>query len=304
MHSFLRSVGFSELKSREELKKLQNEILTAPTRRTIIKTGDGIRHLQLERDFAYGIGVAVRGDLDERGVFQLDHYYPYYRSDIVTSTEEVAVNKRMDTDAYTAMCEDMRLGVSLIFYLLNSVDYKRYADRLQDSSFIAPISLSALSAGGKILLGVDQSLREENLRSGAEEKKRDKLIAEARKGNQEAIDSLTIEDMDLYADINRRARKEDIYSIVDTSFVPFGSESDNYSIIGTIQEFEKIINNETQEEMYVLSLSCNELEFPVCINAKDLLGVPENGRRFKGNIWLQGSVEFSGDFPADAEKQD
>ena len=41
-----------------------------------------------------------------------------------------------------------------------------------------------------------------------------------------------------------------------------------------------------------MHLERNDVEFDVCINAKDLLGLPEVGRRFKGNIWMQGTVEF------------
>jgi len=127
----------------------------------------------------------------------------------------------------------------------------------------------------------------------AEIKKRNNLIAEAKKGNQEAIDSLTIDDLDTYAMISRRAKKEDIYSIVDTTFIPFGSESDNYSIIASIAEVNLLQNRMTGEEMYDMQLICNELSFRLCINKKDLLGEPMVGRRFKGNIWMQGSVLFS-----------
>ena len=42
--------------------------------------------------------------------------------------------------------------------------------------------------------------------------------------------------------------------------------------------------------IYVLKLNCNEVIFDVCINSLDLYGVPEVGRRFKGKIWMQGSV--------------
>src|SRR5690606_27991889 len=117
-------------------------------------------------------------------------------------------------------------------------------------------------------------------------------IAEAKKGNQEAIDNLTIDDIDLYATISRRSKKEDIYSIVDTCFIPFGSESDNYSIIATIKECNLIVNKFTKEEMYDMQLSCNDIEFRLCINKKDVLGEPMAGRRFKGNIWMQGNIAF------------
>ena len=41
-----------------------------------------------------------------------------------------------------------------------------------------------------------------------------------------------------------------------------------------------------------MNLDCNDLNFDICINKKDLLGEPEVGRRFKGVVWLQGCVNF------------
>ena len=40
----------------------------------------------------------------------------------------------------------------------------------------------------------------------------------------------------------------------------------------------------------------NELTFDVGINKIDLLGEPQVGRRFKGNIWLQGYINFPEEF--------
>ena len=122
-----------------------------------------------------------------------------------------------------------------------------------------------------------------------------KLIMEARKGNQDAIDSLTIEDIDTFAMISRRAAKEDLYSLVETTFIPYGSESDNYSIVGTILGMRLVRNMYTNEEVYLLELDCNQVIFDVCINKNDLFGVPEVGRRFKGTIWMQGRIDFSSD---------
>ena len=46
----------------------------------------------------------------------------------------------------------------------------------------------------------------------------------------------------------------------------------------------------TEIKLYVLNQSI--LLFNVCINSQDLLGEPEIGRRFKGQIWLQGTLNF------------
>ena len=51
-------------------------------------------------------------------------------------------------------------------------------------------------------------------------------------------------------------------------------------------------NEETGEEIYILSLNVNEMKFDACIPKANLIGEPAIGRRFKGNIWLQGMIRM------------
>ncbi len=125
-------------------------------------------------------------------------------------------------------------------------------------------------------------------------KNRSHLIAEARKGDEEAIESLTLEDMDTYTAISKKIQKEDVFSIVDTYFMPYGVECDQYSILGEIMESRKVQNSLSGEWIYHMAINCNELIFEICINCQDLLGEPKPGRRFKGVIWMQGSINFPG----------
>ena len=85
---------------------------------------------------------------------------------------------------------------------------------------------------------------------------------------------------------------EDVFSIVDTYFMPYGVECDRYSILGEILELHTIENEETREELYVMKLDVNELQFDVCVPVKEVLGEPAVGRRFKANMWLQGRINF------------
>ena len=121
---------------------------------------------------------------------------------------------------------------------------------------------------------------------------RSELISEAKRGNQEAIENLTLDDIDLYSIVKKRVQKEDIYSIVDTSFIPYGSESDNYTVLGIIIYVRNAVNSQTGEELCIMGLDCNQMEFEVCINKRDLLGEPLPGRRFRGIVWMQGNVDF------------
>lgn len=75
--------------------------------------------------------------------------------------------------------------------------------------------------------------------------------------------------------------------------MPYGIECDQYNVMGEITECVQTTNSRTGERLYQLSLLCNDIAFDVCINEKDLMGVPEVGRRFKGVIWLQGKINFS-----------
>lgn len=293
MHSYLRAIGFSSINNRAELNNLLDRITEQYTRVRSVMMGTSGNLTEITAEFGEGIGITLRGETDETGNFQMDHYFPCIYGQNVSTREEVSINKRVDTEAYTGMCDDFRLGVSLIFYLQNVADYLEKRNQNMPMSTPFPVTLAALSLEGRILLPIEMD--EVQVRNiSAEKIHRNNLIAEAKKGNQDAIDSLTIDDIDTYAMISRRAKTEDIYSIVDTSFIPFGSESDNYSIIATITECNLIENTLTKEEVYDMQLLCNDLNFRLCINKQDILGDPQVGRRFKGNIWMQGSIDFSG----------
>ena len=101
-----------------------------------------------------------------------------------------------------------------------------------------------------------------------------------------------MEDMDTYSMISQRIVREDIFSIVDSYFMPYGIECDQYNVMGEILDFKVFKNILTGEEVYQLTLDSNDVQFDVCINKKDLLGEPQTGRRFKGIIWLQGQLHF------------
>lgn len=92
--------------------------------------------------------------------------------------------------------------------------------------------------------------------------------------------------------LSRRITHEDVLSIVDSYFMPYGIESDQYAILGEILDCRLEQNNLTRENVWVLDICCNEMNFGVCINQKDLVGEPQVGRRFKGIVWMQGSIKY------------
>lgn len=289
MHSFLKAIGYGNLTSYKEEQALV-QVAIRDAQEQSVYADDDMRVAELSYEVAPGIGIAIRGEYDTDGQFRMEHYFPYLKGTTISTQEEIFISKRVDTDAYTGMCDDIRLGVSLIFYLQNAVDYMKANRRRQ--GMVHPVVIAGLAREGKILLPVKQDIRAEKIMN-ADLTQRSKLIEEAKKGNQEAIESLTLDDIDLYSMVSKRIQKEDIYSIVNTSFIPYGSESDNYTVLGTIENVRLERNCQTGEEIYILQICCNLMEFEVCINRGDLLGEPLVGRRFRGIVWLQGSVDFN-----------
>ena len=57
------------------------------------------------------------------------------------------------------------------------------------------------------------------------------LLSAARNGDQEAMESLTLDDIDTYSKVSKRLITEDIFTIVETYFMPYGVECDEYSIL-------------------------------------------------------------------------
>ena len=119
-----------------------------------------------------------------------------------------------------------------------------------------------------------------------------RLMNAARQGDEDAIRDLTMDDMDNYNVILDRIQQEDLYSLVDTSFMPYGVECDLYSVLGEIISVEDAVNRFTGELLYKMVISCNDLEFDLLIAQKDLYGEPAAGRRFKGVVWMQGTLQY------------
>ena len=288
MHKFLRAIGFSDFK-KKDLEIIIKEIIDKPQVSMVVKDTEGNEFAELSREYSNGLGLKILGNYIDENSFQVDNYFPYYLGESLSTQEKIEVEKHYDKESYAGICDDAKLGITLIFHLQNTADY--LAEHNSNfSSNIYGAYLAGLSTDGKILLPIKQAVSKEKEYSRAQ--KRSELVTKAIDGNQEAIDSLALEDMDTYSLLSKRIAKEDVLSIVATSMVPYGIENDLYNIIAEILDVNMMKNSLTDESVYILKVSCNELVFDVCINEKDLLGEPVVGRRFKGNLWMQGSINL------------
>lgn len=292
LHRYMRAIGFSEYTDRKKLKELLIDVIMNSDERAYTINKEEVMLGEFCKNFASRMGIAVCGEFDEDDKFIYDYYYPYLRGTGITTAEDVSVERHADKESYAGVCDDIKVGISLIFYLQNMIPYVKAQVMGELPIRGTTLTLSGLSVSGTIMMPILKDEQQRN-RVKKESANRTNLIAAARRGDEEAIETLTLEDMDMYTTISRRIQKEDVFSLVDTYFMPYGVECDQYSVLGEITEVQVCTNDVTGEKIYLLTICTNELTFDVSINIIDLFGEPKVGRRFKGVIWLQGYINYS-----------
>lgn len=291
MHKFLRAVGFSQYTEKKQVQKLIRDIIIHADERSYTTVGKKTLVAEFDRNFAEDIGIAVCGEFDEDDTYSFDYYLPYLRSDLVSTAEDISIERHAAKESYAGICDDPKVGVSLIFYLQNMISYLKLQGEGKIPAKGTSLNLSALSCQGTIMMPI-QKTEWQKKKIAKDAVQRNRLIQAACGGDEEAMESLTLEDMDTYTSISRKIQKADIFSLVDTYFMPYGVECDQYSVLGEITDMKLVTNGLTGEKVHILTLCCNDLNLKVAINSIDLLGEPAVGRRFKGSVWLQGQVNF------------
>lgn len=291
MHQYLKAIGFNNLQTKKDLKELLNQVENTFTHQTIVSYQNWADYCEFQKEYGQNVGITLCGELDEFENFDADYYFPYFEGSGVTTYADVIVEKRIEKEEYVGICEDPKVGISLIFHLQNGIEYMRERQLGFATELATSVTFSGLALSGKILFPVKKSENQvKNEKEASDNRKL--LLNAARSGDQTAIETLTLDDIDTYSKVSRRLINEDIFTIVDTYFMPYGVECDLYSIMGEILAVRKRENTVTKEPLYQMKLDVNELQFDVCVPAKEVMGEPEIGRRFKGTIWLQGYINF------------
>ena len=130
MHSFLKAVGFSKVTKREEMKEIILDVIKNYDEKNVVEDHpDGV-FAQFSRFYGNDCGITVCGQYDDDNRFHVEYYYPFFRGTGITTQEQVTVERHADKDAFSAACDDLRIGITLIFYLQNAAEYMKESKKL------------------------------------------------------------------------------------------------------------------------------------------------------------------------------
>jgi len=183
------------------MKKIILDVIKNYDTKNVIQDYPDGTFAEFSRNYGNGCGITVCGQYDEEDRFHVEYYYPFFRGTGVTTQEAVTVEKHVDKNAFSGACDDLRIGITLIFYLQNAAEYMKESGKEKNDNH--PLILSGLAGEGKILLPV---LKDKEAVKVEQEsaKNRSSMIAAARNGDEEAMENLTMEEMDTYSMISTR----------------------------------------------------------------------------------------------------
>ena len=291
MHEYIKSIGYSSVKTVREEKDLLDEVLWEPKRKKMISNPADLDsfYAELSGEVAKGAGLRLIGQYDEYEQFRLDNYYPYYEGRTESMNGSCHIGRKMDSMSFSGMCDDLRVGGPLIFHVVNTLDcIEKHEPADEDRP--RKVNLSGLSLEGAVLLPTMNTASV--LADDGETAKETVKMAEMSENSElDELGLMALENLDNLGHMLSRIGKEDLFSIVETTFLPFGLETELYKIVGIIEKVDSFVNKATMEKVFIMKLLCNDIPLDVCINEAQLMGEPAPGRRFRGVIWLQGLVK-------------
>jgi len=292
MHDFLASVGLKTLHNKTQLKTLTDWVIDKPDRLNIVSNGEEGNLAVAEREVAPNAGVAVVGEIDEKGELMPEYYFPYLNSAHISSEAHLSYEKLSSREGFSGMCEDFRLGMALIFFVKNVTDVMK-ADQVHAFDFpFKKVALSLLASEGTVILPLYQN--EKVLKQAQEDRERRRRIMEDIHIHDDpggSLEEVARRDMQQYDLLMRRLEATDIFTVVDSFFMPYGMESDRYYLLGRILSCQLLVNQFSGEEFYRMLIEVNDMTLSLAIHKDDLLGVPEPGCRIRCRGWLIGSFK-------------
>ena len=130
MHKFMRTIGFSMYQKKQDMEKLLRRLAKEAERIGQLSEREGSTFCELRAETAPGMGVAMAGEMSPKGTFSREYYFPYVTSTDVSSDAECSVQRHTERETYAGLLDEYRVGISLIFYIQNSMEYRmRHAGR-------------------------------------------------------------------------------------------------------------------------------------------------------------------------------
>ena len=109
---------------KKDIEKLLDLLETQPSVTKCVQIDEETNVCEMRTEIAPGIGISIVGELNEEGDFEREFYFPYVECAQESSKAECSVQRHVEKETYAGMVDESCVGISLIFYVQNFLDYR------------------------------------------------------------------------------------------------------------------------------------------------------------------------------------
>jgi len=153
------------------LKNLLDLLEKQPSYTRCVQIDRDTNVCELRTEVAPGIGISIVGEMDDEGKFEREFYFPYLTSKIKGSTAECTIQRHAERETYAGMVDENRVGISLIFYVQNFLDYRERRIKKDQSFKVSAVNFAGLSVSGKFFTDKENKETDPNGKSCSQRQK-------------------------------------------------------------------------------------------------------------------------------------
>lgn len=290
MNKSFSSIGFKNINTPIQLNKLRREVITSPTEKHSTSEINEDNYIEYYKSYGDNFGMSVKGNIDRDNHITVNSFMPYAQSGGFINIDYISIEPGDNYNDLYVVCEDTATDNELIFYLQNVSEFIEKDTGKDGQLLFTKANVCGFAYDGTVLLNVvkDEDVAEENYQELLRMKE---ILNRARNGDNEAARQLDFEAEQNSQIIRERLQTEDFYSVIEGYMIPNDDIPARYSVLGEILAVKKHINRKTAENIYAITVSALETPIDIYINSRDLIGIPIEGMRFKGECLLQGFLK-------------
>ena len=145
MHKYLSAIGFKHIESRNSLNKLIEFTETSFQYEKTVKVKDQLEMSERIKHFTKDMGLVVIGAYDKNDNYEREHYIPFFLGKGEKKFDELAIERHIARNSYAGACEYPGIGITIIYYLQNAVEYLSELKFHQFNSDTVSLTLSGRS---------------------------------------------------------------------------------------------------------------------------------------------------------------
>ena len=97
MHKFLRSVGFGAYRKKRDIERLLDD-LEKGNARQCLEIDEDENLCEIRAEVAPGMGIVMVGEVDPKGRFRREFYYPYLTASDPSSTVDCSIQRHTEKE--------------------------------------------------------------------------------------------------------------------------------------------------------------------------------------------------------------